>query len=95
MHVDHIGLGVEMDTPYLLEQHAARDDLIRVAHQKLEKIELARLQRNFASGAMHLARQEIKHQIADRDPRLDCDRVGTTRNCLEARIEFRRVERFS
>src|SRR5690242_6160434 len=44
MHVDHVGLRVEMVVPDILQQHRARDDMARVAHQVFEQPELARLQ---------------------------------------------------
>src|SRR5689334_3734417 len=44
MHVDHIGLRVEMVVPDILQQHRARDDVPRMPHQIFEQPELARLQ---------------------------------------------------
>ena len=37
MHVDDVGLGVEMVVPHILEQHGAGDDLPRVFHQIFEQ----------------------------------------------------------
>src|SRR5688572_22599578 len=44
MHVDDVGLRIEMIVPHRLEQHGAGDELALVAHQVLEQRELARLQ---------------------------------------------------
>src|SRR5690606_29530527 len=41
VHVDHVGLRVEVVVPDALEQHRARDHLTRMAHQELEQLELA------------------------------------------------------
>ena len=45
MHVDDIGLRVEMIVPDVLQQHGARHHLAGVLHQIFEQAELARLQR--------------------------------------------------
>src|SRR5260370_7820036 len=44
VHVDDVGLRVEMIIPHVLEQHGASDDLTRVLHEILEQTELPRLQ---------------------------------------------------
>src|SRR5689334_9943563 len=36
MHVDHVGLRVEMIVPDILQQHRPRDDVPRMAHQVFE-----------------------------------------------------------
>src|SRR6201999_1968584 len=44
MHVDHVGLRVEMVIPYRLEQHGPRDRLTGVTHHIFKQLILARLQ---------------------------------------------------
>jgi hypothetical protein len=41
MHVDHVGLGVEMIIPDMFEEHGARHDLAGMPHQVLEQAKLA------------------------------------------------------
>ena len=65
MHVDDVGLRIEMIVPDVLQQHGAGDDLAGMPHQIFEQAEFARLQLQFLSGAAHLVRQPIKLEIAD------------------------------
>src|ERR1700688_1730256 len=44
MHVDHVGLRIEMIVPDMFEQHRAGDNLAGVLHQIFEQAEFARLQ---------------------------------------------------
>src|ERR1700674_623784 len=41
VHVDHVGLRVEVIVPHVLEQHGAGDHLAGVAHEIFQKPELA------------------------------------------------------
>ena len=36
MDIDHVGLGIEMIVPHSLQEHRARNNVSRVAHQVLE-----------------------------------------------------------
>ena len=46
--VDHVGLQDGPEVPDIFQQHGARYDLPRVAHEILEQLEFARLQFDFA-----------------------------------------------
>src|ERR1700685_1325259 len=54
VHIDHIGLRIEVIVPHMFEQHGARDHLARVLHQIFQEPEFARLQNDFlgAAGAL-------------------------------------------
>src|SRR5271165_74051 len=54
MHVDHVGLRIEMIIPHVLEQHGAGDYLARILHQIFQQPEFARLQNDFLAGPGHL-----------------------------------------
>src|SRR6516164_9157301 len=56
LHVDDVGLRVEVVVPHRFEQHAARDDLALVAYEIFEQAEFARLQHERATVAEGLAR---------------------------------------
>jgi len=75
MHVNHIGLRVEMIVPDMFEQHGAGDDLALMFHQKLQQFEFTRLKRNFNVTAKGAARQQINFQIRNPVAGLDC--IGT------------------
>src|SRR5271165_2224202 len=62
MHIDHVGLRIEVIVPDVLEQHRARDHLARILHQIFEQAELARLKYDFLAPAHHLVRQAIEGQ---------------------------------
>src|SRR5271166_2297675 len=65
MHVDHVGLRIEMVVPDMLEQHGAGDDLPGVLHQIFQQAELARLEDDLLAATGHLVRQPVEGQIAD------------------------------
>ena len=46
VHVDDVGLGVEVVAPHLLEQHGPGDHLPGVPHEVLQQLELPRLERD-------------------------------------------------
>ena len=50
VHVDDVGLRVEVVVPHVLEQHGARHHLAGVLHQVFEQAEFARLQRDRLAG---------------------------------------------
>ena len=54
VHVDHVGLRIEVIVPHVLQQHRAGHDLAGMPHQIFEQAELARLQLQFLSGATDL-----------------------------------------
>src|SRR6202453_2922 len=70
VHVDHIGLRIEVIVPHMFEEHGARDHLAGVLHQKFEQPEFARLQDDFLGPARDFVRQPVEHQIRDPEHRL-------------------------
>ena len=65
MHVDDVGLRIEMVVPDLFQEHRARDDVVRVAHEIFEQAELARQQLDRLAGARHGASEQIHLEIGD------------------------------
>src|SRR5271156_6077561 len=65
VHVDDVGLRIEVIVPDVFEQHRARDDLAGVLHQILEQPEFARLQRDLFAGPRDLVRQTVEREFAD------------------------------
>src|SRR5258708_14481007 len=65
VHVDDVGLRVEMVIPHVLEQHGASDDLTRVLHEILEQAELSRPQHDLLACASHLMPNPIELAFAD------------------------------
>ena len=66
MHVDHIGLRIEVVFPYALQEHGAGHYLARMAHQILQKTELARLQVDRLAVAGGRPGEQVQFKIADR-----------------------------
>ena len=89
MHVDDVGLRVEMIVPDIFEQHGAGHHLPGMAHQIFEQAEFARLQRDVASGAAHRMRQPVEFQIAGAVDRLGLARTGAAAQHLDAGEQFR------
>src|SRR5215471_1682298 len=68
--VDDVGAGVEMEIPYVLQQHGARHHLAFVANEKFQHLELARQHVDASARAAHRSRHEIELEIADPEHRL-------------------------
>src|SRR5208283_1934035 len=77
MHIDHIGLRIEVVIPNMLEQHGARDDLAGVLHQIFEQPEFARLQDDFLGSAGDFMRQPVERQVGDPQDRFLRRALGT------------------
>ena len=65
MHVNNVGLRVEVIVPDMLEQHGAGHHLAGVLHQELEQAELARLKHDLGAITHHPMRQPVELEIAD------------------------------
>src|SRR5580698_6166128 len=65
MHIDHIGLRIEMIVPHMFEQHGARDHFAGVLHQIFEQPKFARLQDDFLGLTGNLVRQAVKREVGD------------------------------
>src|SRR5262249_44967703 len=64
MHINNIGLRIEMIIPDIFQKHGARHHLARVLHQVFQQAELARLQRQLFLAARHAMRQPIELKVA-------------------------------
>src|SRR5260370_12254893 len=65
MHVDDVGLRIEMIVPDVLQKHGSRHHLAGMLHQIFQQPELARLQGQFVLAARHPMRQPVELEIAD------------------------------
>ena len=65
MHVNNVGLWVEVIVPDMLEQHGAGHHLAGVLHQKLEQAELAWLKHDLGAIAHDPMRQPVELEIGD------------------------------
>ena len=65
MHVDDVGLRVEVIVPDVLEQHRAGHDMAGVAHQVFEQLELARQQLDRLVAALDRAGQQVELEVGD------------------------------
>ena len=83
MHVDDVGLRVEMVFPHVFEEHRAGYDLSRVAHQVFEQLELAPLQLDRPTVAHDPERQQVDAQIGDGQHGLDRGVAPAPRQRLE------------
>jgi len=63
MHVNDVGLWVEMVIPDIFQQHGTGDDLPAMAHQIFQQAEFPGLQAYHFAGATNLAGKDIHFQI--------------------------------
>src|SRR5665213_1596700 len=68
VHIDEIGLRIELQIPHPFEQHGARHHLVCVAHQELQQLELAGGALDFLAGAHHRAAEQVHLQIRHPQP---------------------------
>src|SRR5213592_5111903 len=69
MYIDDITDAVEMDVPYMFNDHRARHGAMRITEKKLEKRVLLHLEVNDLPGTPYLTRCRIQFQIGDPEPR--------------------------
>jgi hypothetical protein len=65
LHVDDVGLRIEVAVPDGLEQHGARDHLPLVAHQVGEQAQFARLQHDRGTTPRDAEGSEIYREVCD------------------------------
>src|SRR5262249_43703179 len=65
VYVDNIRRRIEMQVPYVLQQHRARHNLALVAHQIFENLKLARQQLDLAAAAVGGAGDQVELEVAD------------------------------
>ena len=82
MHVNDIGLGIEMIVPDIFQQHGTRDDVAGIAHEILQQLEFAGLEEDRLAGAGNGAGQEIDFKIGRPQPR--CRELRSTLRAAKA-----------
>src|SRR6266702_3888987 len=65
VHVDHVGLRIEMIVPDVLQQHGTRHHLTGMLHQIFEQAEFARLECQFVLAAGDAMGEPVELEIAD------------------------------
>src|SRR5687767_6511222 len=65
VHVDDVGLAVEIHVPHLLGDQRARQDFAGVSRQQTQQREFLGCQIQSLAGAMRFVLAEVDHQIAD------------------------------
>ncbi len=95
VHVDHVGLRVEMIVPHALEQHGARHHLPAVAHHELQQLEFARREFDFLAVAHDPARHPVEFQIRQFQSgvRFRAAVLAASRERVDARQQLRHVIR--
>src|ERR1700691_2747674 len=93
MHVDHVGLRVDVIISYTLQQHGARHHLAGMPHQVFEQLELARLQRDGPIPAGDFAGQGIHVQVADGERRLLVYSLSPAMQRVQAGQQFAECKR--
>src|SRR6516165_376282 len=93
INIDDVGRRIEMQIPYMLQQHGTRDHLTGIPGQVLQQTELSRQQLDFATTSAGAPRQQIDLQIADAQQRLFDHRSAATGERLNARQHFTECER--
>src|ERR1700722_18637964 len=89
MHVDHIGLRIEMIVPDVFEQHGARDHFAGVLHEIFEQPEFARLQDDFLPCPRHFMREPVEFEVAQAIEGLFARPLGmAARQHFNARQQF-------
>src|SRR5688572_20021847 len=97
MHVDHVGLGIEVIIPDILQKHGAGDDVAGIAHQIFKELELAGLQENGLASAGDRSRQKIHLKVEHAEAsllRLGGAAAGEPLDAsqkLRERIRFRQI----
>ena len=88
MHVDDVGLRVEMIVPDMFQQHRAGHHMAGVAHQVFEQLELARQQLDRLVAALDRAGQQVELEIGDPQPRRRRRRRAAPQQRLEPRQQL-------
>src|SRR6476619_911853 len=63
VHVDDVGLRIEVVVPHRLEQHRAGDHAFGLAHQVFEQAELARQQFDALAAALRFAGEQVEFEV--------------------------------
>src|SRR5262245_1665392 len=91
--VDDVGRGVEVQIPYMLQQHRPRNDLAVVANEVLENLKFARQQLDFPATAGRRSRDEVELEVADAEHRFLDDGRAAPGERLDPRQQLREGKR--
>src|SRR5581483_8069522 len=86
--IDDIGRGVEMKIPDVLQQHRPGDHASFVANQILQKLELARIEKDLLAAPAGSPRHQVDREIADPQDGLFDNGVAAPAKRLDARHQF-------
>src|SRR5271170_2455647 len=89
VHVDDVGLRIEMVVPDILQQHRPGDNLAGMAHEIFQQAEFARLKLQFLPGAAHLVRKPVELEIGNAVKRFLAAATAPARQHLDACKQFR------
>src|SRR5262249_3933450 len=85
--------GVEVQIPYMLQQHRSRNDPAVIANEVLENLKFARQQLDFFAPAGRRSRYEVELEVADAQHRFLDDGRTAPGERLDPRQEFREGKR--
>ncbi len=88
VHIDHIGLRIEVVVPHLLQQHGACDYLALMTHQQLQQAVFPGLQMYPFAGAGDGVGVQIENQIGDLQPVLPGLGLGASCQRFQTRQQF-------
>src|SRR6516162_5311953 len=91
--IDHVGRRIEMQIPYVLQEHSTRDHLTGIASQVRQQTELSRQQLDFPTTPAGDPREQIDLQITDAQHRLLDHCSASTGERIDARQHFTECER--
>src|SRR5215510_6859613 len=78
IHVDDVGRGVEVQIPYMLQQHRSGNNPAVIANEVLENLKFARQQPDLPAPAGRRSRYEVELEVADAQHRfLDNGRTAS------------------
>jgi hypothetical protein len=86
--VDDIRRGVEMQIPYMLQQHRPRNDVALISNQIFENLKFPGQQVDVPTGAANGSRQKVKLEITDLQQRFLDDRGTAASPGFHAHQQF-------
>ncbi len=88
VHINDIGLRIEMQIPHLLQQHLARHHLVGMPQQEYQQFKLARSQLQRTPGTLRGTRQQINRNIRIGEVRLGIHLLTTTQQHFHPRQQL-------
>src|SRR5262249_45639219 len=93
VHVNDVGRGVEVQVPYMLQQHRSGNNPAVIANEVLENLKFARQQPDLPAPAGRRSRYEVELEVADAQHRFLDDGRTAPGERLDPRQEFREGKR--